>query len=136
MAPDQQTLVAVLTENMNDCMTSWIVYGPFEVRHIVKRLLGEVALLAGSTADADGFARSPGGAFRWTFIDADSGSAAFIIPQDERSEGWEGLRDQLLALEGGLRVTPCIYGNVNDDVWRTLGGAGRRVAVPAQDFLI
>ena len=135
MAPDQKSLVAVLTQNMNECMTSWIVYGPFEVHHIVKRLLSEVPLLADSTADDDGFALSQGGVFRWAFVDADSGSAAFIIPQNDHSEGWEGLRDQLLPLGGGLYVTACIYGNVNDDVWLTLGGAGRRVAVPAQDFL-
>lgn len=134
MSPEQQALVARLTESMNDCATAWIVYGPFEVTHIAKRLLHEVPHLANSRADADDFARTAGGAFRWTFVDADRGSAAFIIPRDNRSESWVGLRDQLLALEDGLRVTACIYGNVDDDVWLTLG-AGRRIAIPAQDFL-
>lgn len=135
MALDQQTLVAALTEAMNDCMTSWIVYGPYEVRYIVERLLGDITLLAGSIARADGFAQSSDGAVHWIFVDADGGSAAFIIPRDERGESVDRLREQILALQGGLRVTPCIYGNVNDDVWHTLGGAGRRVAVPAQEFL-
>lgn len=134
MALDQQSLAAHFGENMNDCPTSWIVYGPFEVDHIAKRLLTEVPPLYGSTADADGFAESPGGLYRWIFVDADMGSAAFIIPQNQNQFEVD-MRGPLLGLDGGLAVTACIYGNVNDNVWITLGGAGRRMVVAAQDFL-
>ncbi|GAB6858064.1 hypothetical protein JCM13591A_21690 [Microbacterium xylanilyticum] len=134
MALDQQSLVATLTASMNDCPTSWIVYGPFEVAHIAGRLLNEVPVLSGSRSDYDGFARGPRGAYRWIFVDADRGSAAFIIPTDDNDLG-NNLRGPLQALSGGLNVTPCIYGNVNDAVWTALGGAGRRKVVTAQEFL-
>ena len=134
MALDQQSLAANLGEDMNDCPTSWIVYGPFEVKHIVGRLLAEVPPLTSSTADADGFAVSPGGKYRWIFVDADLGSAAFVIPQNQNQFEVD-MREPLLGLDGGLAVTSCIYGNVNDKVWNTLGGAGRRLVVAAQDFL-
>ena len=132
MGLEQWELTAELTDDMNDCATSWIVYGIYEVEYIARRLLAEVPLLTGSTADDDGFAKSSDGAYRWIFVDADRGSAAFIIPND--GAGSE-LRESLQALEPALSVTPCIYGNVNDRVWFTLGGAGRRLVIAAQDFL-
>lgn len=131
MEMNQESLAAALTESMNDCPTSWIAYGPYEVRYIAGRLLTEVEALSSSTMGVDGFARSSSGLYRWIFVDADNGSAAFIIPND--GSGSE-LREPLVALEPALSVTPCIYGNVNDSVWLTLG-AGRRVVVGAQDFL-
>jgi hypothetical protein len=131
MEIDQESLTAALTESMNECPTSWIAYGPYEVSYIARRLLMEVEAISSSIAGQDGFAMSSSGLYRWIFVDADHGSAAFIIPKD--GSGSE-LRESLVALEPALSVTPCIYGNVNDSVWFTLG-AGRKVVVGAQDFL-
>jgi hypothetical protein len=132
MGMNQGSLVAALTDGMNECATSWIVYGPYEVSFIARTLQDSVTLLSGSRAAADGFAISQSGSYRWIFVDADGGAAAFIIPKD--GSGIE-LRDELLALEPALSVTPCLYGNVNDEVWSTLGGAGRRAIVDANGFL-
>lgn len=119
---------------MNECATSWIVFGPFELDHIVARLLGEVPPLSGSIADEAGFAQSRGQGYRWICLDAEMGSAVFIFPASQ-SQFEADMRGPLYALEGGLSVMPSIYGNVDDRLWITLGGAGHRVVVPAQDFL-
>lgn len=131
MGISQAQLVQSLTNAMNDCATSWIVYGIYEPTFIASRLVTEVPQLSGSRAMDDGWALSATGDYEWIFVDADRGSAAFIIPRDDAGSA---LRAPLQALEPSLSVTPCIYGNVNDRVWLTLGG-GTRMVMPAQDFL-
>lgn len=133
MALDQQSLTSVLTQSMSDAPTSWIVFGPFELGHIVARLLTEVPQLSSSTPDDQGFAQNPDGTYRWICIDAELGSAAFIFPRDQKFD--VEMRDTLNALDGsGLEVTVGIYGNVDDRLWSALG-AGHRKVVAAQDFL-
>jgi hypothetical protein len=125
-------LESALGEAMNDSYYAWVAYGPFEVDHIVRRLVAEVPPLADSVARSDGFAIASGGRCKWVMVDADLGAAAFIIPSGLTVEE---VRNPLQALGGGIKVTPGINGNVDDDVWLTLGGAGRRRVVPAQDFI-
>lgn len=126
------TLESRLGEALNDTYYAWVAYGPFEIDHLVRRLIGEVPPLADSVAGPDGFAVSSGGRCEWVIVDADMGSAAFIIPSGLTVEE---VRDPLLALSGGIKVRPVLFGNVDDDVWTTLGGAGRRKVVAAQDFI-
>ncbi|MCI0157089.1 toll/interleukin-1 receptor domain-containing protein [Leifsonia shinshuensis] len=133
IALDQRSLSAMLTERMNSTMTSWVIFGPFEIDHVVRRLLTEVPQLARSTADDDGFAQSPDGDYRWICVDAEMGSAVFLFPRT--AESAEKIRDELSAIDGGLQTTVGIFGNVDDRVWITLGGAGQRKVIPAQDFL-
>lgn len=121
-----------LGESLNDTFYAWVAYGPFEVDHIVGRLLAEVPPLADSIAGPDGFAISSGGRCEWVMVDADNGSAAFIIPSGLTVEE---VRDPLLALGGGIKASAVLFGDVDDDVWMTLGGAGRRKVVAAQDFI-
>lgn len=127
-----QFLESALGEALNETYYAWVVYGPFEVHHIADRLIAEVPPLAGSVADPDGFASSSDGRCKWVMVDADLGSAAFIIPSGLTVEE---VRDALLALGGGLKASAVLFGNVNDDVWLTLGGAGRRRVVAAQAFI-
>lgn len=133
MTLDQQSLTSVLTESMNDAQTSWIVFGPFELNHIVARLLADVPALGDSAPDHQGFAQNPEGTYRWICLDAEMGSAAFIFPRDQNFD--VHMRDTLNALGGGLDVIIGIYGSVDDRLWVTLGGAGNRKIVAAQDFL-
>jgi hypothetical protein len=132
MTGTPQFLESALGEALNETYYAWVAYGPFEVRHIVDRLIAEVPPLAGSVADPDGFASSSGGRCKWVIIDADLGSAAFIIPSGLTVEE---VRDPLLALGGGIKASAVLFGNVDDDVWLTLGGAGRRRVVAAQEFI-
>jgi hypothetical protein len=125
-------LTSALGEALNDTYCAWVAYGHFEVHHIVGRLLAEVPPLADSVADPDGFASASGGRCKWVMVDADLGSAAFIIPSGLTVEE---IRDPLLALGGGIEASAVLFGNVNDDVWLTLGGAGRRRVIAAQEFM-
>jgi hypothetical protein len=126
------TLEARLGEALNDTYYAWVAYGPFEVHHIVGRLISEVPPLSDSVASPDGFASSSDGRCQWAMVDADLGSAAFIIPSGLTVEE---VRDPLLALGGGIKASSVLFGNVDDDVWLTLGGAGRRRVVAAQEFI-
>lgn len=117
---------------LNDTYYAWVAYGHFDADHLVRRLIAEVPPLADSVAGPDGFAVSSGGRCEWVIVDADMGSAAFIIPSGLTIEE---VRDPLLALGGGIKASAVLFGNVDDDVWITLGGAGRRKVVAAQDFI-
>lgn len=125
-------LMSRLGEAMNDTHYAWVAYGPFDVDHIVGRLLAEVAPLADSVVGPDGFAVASSGRCEWVMVDAALGSAAFIIPS---GLSVEEVRDPLLALGGGIKVSAGIYGSVDDDVWLTLGGAGQRQVIPAEHFI-
>jgi len=118
---------------MNDAQTSWVVFGSFELDHLVRRLLNEVPQLSASAPDEQGFAQNPDGSYRWMCLDAELGSAAFLFP---RSTSFDtNMRETLFALKGGLDVIIATYGNVDDRLWLTLGGAGDRQVIPAQEFL-
>jgi hypothetical protein len=132
MTNAQEYLTSRLGEAMNETYYAWVAYGPFEVDHIVGRLIAEVPPLSDSVARSDGFATASGGRCEWVMLDAELGSAAFIIPSGLTVEE---VRDPLQALGGGIKVSAGIYGSVNDDVWHTLGGAGNRRVVAAQDFI-
>ena len=128
-----QFLESALGDALNETYYAWVAYGPFEVHHIVQRLISEVPPLEGSVADSDGFASSSEGRCKWVMVDADLGSAAFIIPSGLTVEQ---VRDPLVALGRGIKTSPVLFGNVDDDVWITLGGAGRRRVVAAEEFII
>lgn len=126
-------MTAALTDRMNDCPTSWIIFGHYEPSFMAAQILSKVPYLERVVADDDGFARNPDEGYRWILVDSDGGSAAFVIPPaNERSTN--DLRTPILSLEPLLRVTACIYGNVNEKVWQTLGDGPRRI-VSAQTFL-
>ena len=127
------TLESRLAEALNDTYYAWVAYGPYEVDHLVRTLIRGVPPLTDSTSGPDGFAISSGGRCKWIVVDADLGSAAFIITSGLRTEE---VRDPLFALGGGIKASPVLFGNVADDVWLTLGGGGRRRVVSADEFII
>lgn len=133
MVTSQPILVSALTEGMNDAPTAWSVASNFELPFLIKRLFADVPAFAGSTAQDDGFAYSSIGHFSWMCIDADRGTAVFIIP-DQLDDAFDvALRDPLLALRPELTVHAAIYGNVAPDIWMRIGG--NRKVIAAQEFL-
>lgn len=133
MTIPQPLLVEALTSEMNEAPTAWSVASNFELPFLIKRLYADVPSFADSTAQSDGFAYSSTGHFSWICIDADRGTAVFVIPDQLDDAFDEALRIPLLALRPELNVHAALYGNVAPEIWFRIGD--NRKVIAAQDFL-
>lgn len=83
MSVDQPALVRVLTENMNDAMTSWVVAGHYELPSTIDRVRAQLPALADSTVREDGLAHSAAARVDWICMDGEVGSGVFLFPRDD-----------------------------------------------------
>jgi|GEM_PF-2805891 len=131
MVADQAALNSALNEGMNDAMTAWVVSGHYEAQFLVDKFLAGVPEFSDSVCRDDGFAHSGGAACRWTVVDADWGSAIFVLP-DSLSVS-EDVRLAILDLQPEFTVSPSIYGDVDPKAIALLGD--NRIILRADEYL-